>query len=57
MEILSKLLPKAVEGGFIIGFKVGGGSRGLMEISHLFFLMILFHVVRQILNKFKGKFE
>ena len=35
MEILSKILLKALEGGFIVVFQFGVRSRGIMKISHL----------------------
>ena len=37
MEILSKILLKALEGGFIVVFQFGGRSRGIMKISHFTF--------------------
>ena len=37
MEILSKMLKKMVEGGFITGFKVGGNSIEEVNISHLLY--------------------
>ena len=40
MEILSKILLKALEGGFIVVFKFGGRSRGIMKISHLTYFFV-----------------
>jgi hypothetical protein len=37
MEILRPMLLRASEGGFLSGFHVGGGSRGVSTISHLLF--------------------
>ena len=37
MEILSKMLKKVVEGGFITGFKVNGNSIEEVSISHLLY--------------------
>ena len=38
MEILSKMLKKVVEGGFITGFKVSGNSIEEVSISHLLYI-------------------
>ena len=38
MEALNRLLLKAQDGGFILGFKVGGKGGGVEEISHLLFV-------------------
>ena len=37
MEALSKMLDKAVEGGFLVGFDVDNSGRNALSISHLFF--------------------
>jgi hypothetical protein len=37
MEILRPMLLIALEGGFLSGFHLGGGSRGVSIISHLLF--------------------
>jgi hypothetical protein len=37
IEILSRMIHKEVESGFIAGFKVGREDRKVLEISHLLF--------------------
>lgn len=37
MEILRPMLLRALEGAFLSGFHLGGGSRGVSTISHLLF--------------------
>jgi hypothetical protein len=37
MEALSRLLDKAIEGGFLTGFSVGNSEENLLTISHLLF--------------------
>ena len=37
MEVLSALLRRAVDGGFILGYKLRGGGRMELNVSHLLF--------------------
>lgn len=37
MEILSRMLSTAVEGGYILGFQVGASYKGITTVSHLLF--------------------
>ena len=37
MEVLDVLIRRAVEGGFLSGCNIKGGSRSPLNISHLFF--------------------
>ena len=37
MEVLSALIRRAVEGGYLAGYKIWGGRRSDLNISHFFF--------------------
>ena len=37
MEVLDVLIRRVVEGGFLLGCSIRGGSRSSLNISHLFF--------------------